>query len=419
MAREAHGENECGAGSVNSLPGAPAASSRTAAAIIRSPLRNATAAALRLALGTAQYDVQPRDWSRVFAVASGERLAVIAWLRSGEYIRAFAPKQVVAPWRAAAFQADDLARAQGARLCDLVTSLHAEGLHPIVLKGLPLATRLYGYAAARVSCDIDLFIPAEERAAAHEVVCGTGWEHWVGQPPWDSAYSVSDRGRVLYLELHSALGGDLLTHCGPLPLLTQPVEYDGTRLTALSGPTLSSYLAANLVKHTPAPLISCLDFNTLWSRLTEDEKRAAYSLTRAARLRRCLEWAIAQGTAVIDAAQGEPVALRRLGIGFDERRAAHGHARLMWLADSPVDAARVLGTWLLPRPARSSLRTAGTFWRNRLRGSLTGKLIQRRSHTANAHFGEYGGRSIIARIVESSVPSEAQPWSNQTSRRTS
>lgn len=384
------------------------------------PLRDATAAAIRLSLGKADHDLQPRDWSRVLAVACAERLAVIAWFRSGEYIRTMAPKQVVASWRAAAFRADDVARVQGSRLCELVTSLQLAGLHPVVLKGLPLAERLYGYAAARLSCDIDLYIPAEEREAAHGVVCGRGWRCWSGQAPWDAAYLLSDDGRMLYLELHSTLGGDLLTHCGPLPMLTDAWEYNGNRLTVVSAATLPAYLAANLVKHTPVPLISCLDFATLWNGFDDGQRRAAYTLARSARLRRYLTWAIRQGIAVIEAARGDDQAMRRLGVAPDERRAAHGHLRLLWLADSPVDAARVLGTWLLPRPMRSSLRLARSFWSNRLRGSLSGKLIQRRSHAPNAHTGEYGGPSVIDRMVESSLVSHpSRAWNPREPQRTS
>jgi hypothetical protein len=191
-------------------------------------------------------------------------------------------------------------------------------------------------------------------------------------------------------------------------------EYEGTRMHIMAGDTLPVYLAANLAKHVPVPLLSCLDFAVLWRSLDEDRRRRAFLAARTAGLKRCLTWAIQQATALTEAASGDVGAMRRLGATPEGRRAAHGHLRLFWLADSPVDATRVLGSWIWPRTTRASSRLTMSFWARRLRGSLSGKLIQRRSYDPDALVGKYEGPSIIERIVKSSVATEPpRTWNPQ------
>lgn len=368
-----------------------------------STLQDAARVAIALALGKADEGPPPREWPRTLAVAHGERIAVLGWLRSGEYIRATAPKEIVASWRATAVRADDLARAQWNRLCELVDRLEVAGVRPVVLKGLPLAARLYGDAAARVSCDVDLYVTPDERETAHEVVCAAGWRRWVGEAPWDAAYMRSGDGRMLYLELHSMLTGEALAHCGPLAIEAEAWDYEGARVQMMAADTLPVYLAANLAKHVPVPLLSCLDFAVLWRSLDEDRRRGAFVTARTARLERCLRWAVRQAASMADAASGDVRAMRRLGVRSEGRRAAHGHVRLIWLADSPGDATRVLGSWIWPRSTRGSLRLTRSFWAQRLRGSFSGKLIQRRSYDHDAHVGTHDAPSTTQRIVRSSV----------------
>ena len=366
---------------------------------------------MRLAFGVAEGFAAP-DWSRVLAVARAERIAVLAWLRSGEYLRAHAPSDVVAAWRAAVFRADDLARVQWDQLTFLVSRLEAAGLHPVVLKGLPLAARLYGYVAARVPCDIDLYLPPDERGAAHEIVSAAGWTGWAGRAPLDAAYEMRGKDRTLYLELHSSLTGDILTHCGPLPIATEPWEFQGTSVRVLAGDGLAVYVAANLAKHVPVPLISLFDLDALWTGLDEPRRRAALTIARGARLFRCLTWAVNQSAWLRRAASGDGEALRRLGLAGSERRSAHGHVRLARLADSPLDAARVLGTWVIPRASRTSLRQARRFWARRVQGSFMERAVIRRGYDLGAEATAGEGPSLLSRIVARSAlggPAGATP----------
>ena len=358
--------------------------------------------AVRLAFGVADGFSAP-DWSRVLAVARAERIAVLGWLRSGEYLRAHAPTDVVAAWRAVVFRADDLARVQWDQLTFLVSRLEAAGLHPVVLKGLPLAALLYDYVGARVPCDIDLYLPPDERDAAHEIVSAAGWNAWAGRAPLDAAYDMRGKDRTLYLELHSSLTGDILRHCGPLPIDTEPWEFQGTSVRVLAGDGLAVYVAANLAKHVPVPLISLFDLDGLWTGLDEAHRRAALAIARRARLIRCLKWAVDQSASLRRAASGDREALRRLGMVGSERRSTHGHVRLARLADSPLDAARVLGTWIIPRASRTSLRQACLFWARRVRGSFKERVVIRRGYDLVADATAGGGPSVLSRIVARSA----------------
>lgn len=380
------------------------------------------AVAVSLALGLAEQR-KPRDWGRVLAVARSERIAVLGWLRSGEYLRAHAPSEVISAWRATVFRADALARAQWHHVGLLVDRLQAAGLHPMVLKGLPLAARLYSYVGARVPCDIDLYIPPDERAAAHEVVSAAGWSGWAGDAPWDAAYAMRQDDRVLYLELHSSLTGDILTHCGPLPIASALWEYEGTAVRAMVGDGLPVYLAANLAKHVPVPLISLFDLETLWAGLDQAHRTASMTVARTARLHHCMRWALAQANSLRDVARGDRAAMRSLGLIGGQRQSVHGHFRLARLADSPIDAARVAGTWILPRASRKSLRHARLFWAQRLRGLFKRRLVVRRDYDLVAEAAN-PGRSLLSRMVEPNIPatrasgSRDLPWHAADMRRT-
>src|SRR5687767_8327204 len=152
------------------------------------PATDAARIALSLALGRNARSATTEDWRRVHAVARGERLAALAWLRSGEQIRRHAPPDVVARWRAEAVAAAEFADRQLRALSDIARAEVQHGELPFVLKGLPLADVLYGDASVRVCCDIDLFVAAGRRASVHAMLTALGWEHWVGTAPYDASY---------------------------------------------------------------------------------------------------------------------------------------------------------------------------------------------------------------------------------------
>ena len=326
--------------------------------------------ALRLALGRPESPVG--DWASVLEVARAERLLGIAWLRSGARIRETAPASVVATWRAIALELDGRARAQLETLAGLSELLRSRGVSAIVLKGPPLSTRLYGEPGARHSVDLDLFVAATARAVARQAIEAVGWIKWLGDAPWDECFYRRQPGSVEYLEVHSNLPGEALSHCGPLPLETHRVATGVGELDAAGGAALPAFLAGNMAKHGVLPLSALVDFATLWESSEVRSRETAVEIARDAGLAGCLRWAVDHVRLLNEAADGRSDALRRLGVRDGARVFGHAYLRLITLADSPVDAARIAAAWVWPRPSRGSWRNLGTVWNRRLHKPLDG-----------------------------------------------
>src|SRR5688572_18660261 len=171
---------------------------------------DAASAALALALGCPIESPQRVDWARAHAVARAERLAALAWMRAGEQIRRHAPPAIVARWRTESVAAYELAGRQLGALRDIARAGEQIGEIPFVLKGLPLADSLYGDVSVRVSCDVDLFVSENRRAAVHTVLTMLGWEHWCGVAPYDASYRRNEPDGTLFLEVHSILASEAL-----------------------------------------------------------------------------------------------------------------------------------------------------------------------------------------------------------------
>jgi hypothetical protein len=352
------------------------------------PATDAVRVAVALALGREVESPATADWRRVHAVARAERLAALAWWRAGEQIRRFAPPEVVGRWRAESVAAAELADRQRQALLRIADAAARAGERPLVLKGLPLADRLYGDAAVRVSCDIDLFVSAHQRAAAHTMLTALGWEHWYGSAPYDASYRLPGEGSALFLEIHSLLASEALVHCGLVPA-TERLWSDGSLcVRTLDGPVLPVYLAANLAKHATPPLMSYVDLATVWSQLSPEDREGAFRMAARSRLGRCLRWALARAAALPSAAEGDPAAFRMLGFDGELRVSMHPLLRLMLLSDRPMDAARVLGTWTWPRSLRGSGEEVMHFWGRRMRRSFAGRFRYTRAYTTDATFGD-------------------------------
>src|SRR4029450_6808182 len=137
--------------------------------------RDALAVALRLAFGRPRPEDGRADWSLVLDAASRELLAPLAWTRSRLFTRRHADLGLATTWRRAAMAA----HIRGGRQLELVgeatMALHAVGVDAVVLKGLPLGQRLYGDPFVRCMSDIDLYVPAAQRARAAATLRGLGW----------------------------------------------------------------------------------------------------------------------------------------------------------------------------------------------------------------------------------------------------
>ena len=314
----------------------------------------AAAWALRLSLPTAPpaaVDVAGLPWPLVHTFARRERLVALAWHRQGALVRQAAPPAIADAWRADAAADSGRAIRRTAELGALLDGLEAAGVEPIVLKGLPLSARLYGSVALRPSADIDLFVRADQRAAADVALRGVGWTHLSGESPAEGIYKVErpGTGRQL-LEVHSHLADDvLLRHLRPPPPDYEWVEVDGRRMRAHRGDYLPVYLAVQLAKHATSPLLWLVDFETLWSSIDERARRAAESLARESGAARYLAWAVRRAAFLPAARRGERAALEALGVRPDGSvRRGHNALRVAALAATPAAALGVAGSWLWP-----------------------------------------------------------------------
>lgn len=348
------------------------------------PATDAVRVAVALALGRAVESPTNADWRRVHAVARAERLAALAWFRGGEQIRRLAAPEVVGQWRAESVAAAELAARQRQALIEIADAAARDGETPFVLKGIPLADRLYGDVALRVSCDIDLFVPAPRRTAAHATLTALGWEHWCGSAPYDSSYRLRQASGALFLEVHSLLASEALSHCGLVPEAERVWSDESLSVRTLDGPVLPVYMAANLAKHATPPLIAYVDLATVWAQLSQEDRVAAYRVAARSRLARCLRWALARAGALHATAAGDSTAVRTLGFDGDRRLSMHALIRLMLLSDRPMDAARVLGTWAWPRSLRGTRGEVVPFWGRRMRRSFAGRFRYTRAYPTDA-----------------------------------
>jgi hypothetical protein len=332
------------------------------------PMTHPVMAALQLAMGRPASVATADGWKEVLRVALRERIAMLGWLRSALAIRRGAPAEVVAAWREHAVAADDLARVHLRALAGALAVLRGAGLFPVVLKGMPLAERLHGDFTARACTDIDLHLPASDRAMARRALAAAGWRpRDDGVIPWEESFDLpSERGWIL-LEVHSALVDHNLAHL-PVPgPSVREVVLDGIPVPALAGPIEAASLAAHAAKHMPAPLLWFVDFGELWKSLGREGQRAARAAATDARLERYLQWAVERSLAVEAVAGGNEGALRALGVSGLSRLVVHAMWRDATLASHPLDAARAVGGWLVPRPLRSKPGALVRRWSGRLR----------------------------------------------------
>ena len=342
-------------------------------------------AALQLASGRPVSVATEDAWREVLRVALRERIAMLGWLRSSLAIRRLAPASVVAAWREHAIAADDLARVHLRALAAALHALRGAGLSPIVLKGMPLAERLHGDFTARACSDIDLHVPLAERAAARRALVAEGWRlRDGGTPPWEEAFDrPSKRGWIL-LEVHSSLVDHNLAHLPVPDPSVGEVVLEGIAIPSVAGPVEAAALAAHAAKHMPAPLLWFLDFGAMWKTLGDDGQRAARAAATDARLERYLQWAVERSLAVDAVVAGNEGALRALGVSGATRLVVHAVWRDATLASHPLDAARAVGAWLLPRPLRARPSALVERWGIRIRAPWRRYLAVRDDGTTKA-----------------------------------
>ena len=309
---------------------------------------------LRLCLGQPLRDPSTVDWDDLFGMCVSERCAALAWSRGGEAIRDSAPSRIIATWRALAVASDSHGRAQLKALVEVVDTLRGRGTRPVILKGLPLAWRLYGDAGVRTSVDIDIFLPVADRNAAERVLIATSWKIVEGVRPWTQTFSRTMAGERFYLEVHSSLLDLNLHHLDAPGPRAREMMVGSVHLPAHWDAMLPSYLAAHAAKHMPASLLYDLDFHALWGSLSAAERSAAWEQAECVGLGRYLAWMVERGRALVRGAGGDRSALTVLGVDARGRTTAHALFRDLALAPSLVAAGQAVAAWVWPPHLRAS-----------------------------------------------------------------
>ena len=344
--------------------------------------RDALAVALRLAFGHPRPEDGRADWSLVFDAASRELLAPLAWSRSGLFIRRHADAGITATWRRAAIAAHLRGGHQLELARDATTALNAVGVDAVVLKGLPLGHRLYGDPFVRCMSDIDLYVPAPQRAHAAATLRGLGWRSVDGAAPWHESWSAISGGSEYHLELHSWLVSDHLAHLRTPSALSARAAIAGVELPVHAGDFVAPYLAAHLATHQLPPLLWLVDFATLWATMSEAARGRARDAAERAGLGRYVAWAAERGMLVERAASGDWQTLGALGIAARGRRDTHSIWRHVALAASSLDRARLLGAFVVPRRVRGNVRALARHTVARLRRRLPSLAGASRAYAA-------------------------------------
>jgi RimJ/RimL family protein N-acetyltransferase len=353
----------------------------------RADLRVDTAsmhALLRLALGR-PLPPGEQDWHGVFALAQQERLLGVAWKRSADALRRDAPADVTAAWQRRAVLLGLSVERQLELLVEALRNVTNRDVAAVVLKGFPLAQRIYGDYTVRPVLDSDLYVPAAQRAVAATALAELGWRCTAGIAPEEERYERRVGSQTFVIEVHSsALDDPLLDHI-EFPVEQRWVVVGGHELPAHSGRFVPAFIAAHLAKHHERPLLWALDFFLLWSSLDLAEQRDAIAAARAAGLDAHLRWAI-DTTTQIDACARELSAaepeLRRLRAGLVTSGDARRVLRLVTLSDSPAAALRVVGGRVWPLAWRRGWREAPGYFLRRAIHWLYRHLVFERPSSA-------------------------------------
>lgn len=325
----------------------------------------------------------PFDWGALLARAEHERCVALAWLRGASAIRARAPVDIGAAWRSYALRLGMTARERLVQLADLLAVFEGSGVEATVLKGFPLAQRLYGDPYVRPVADVDLYVPLAQRQAAHDALLLGGFTHRSGEPPHEGVYRRASGGDALFVEVHSAVLDEVLLSHLRLPAPTaRLVDVDGVRMYAPDGPLLPVFLAAHLAKHSGVPLLWWIDFATLWAALPEDDRRASHVLAHAHGAARHLRWAL-QGIGELGRmVETDPAQARAAAATLDALHRRHVALRAIALGGSTADRIASFLAWVWPpQLRRSPLRYVGHL---ATRVAQVARTLLGRSHALSA-----------------------------------
>ena len=343
-------------------------------------------ALLRLALGRS-LSHEGVDWSALLARAERERLLGVIWCRSGESVRRDAPAAVAAAWHKRAILNGLLVDRQLEGLAAAIATLRTYGVSPVVLKGFPLAQRIYGDHTVRPVLDSDLYISSEQRTAASSALGSIGWRSTSGSAPEEERFERSVGAHTTVLEVHSSALDDRLLDHVRFPVEQEPIQVGRYELPAHGGRFLPAYLATHLAKHDDKPLLWAVDFFLLWEAFSESHRREAIAAAREAGLGRHLDWALELcgniAACELDVGEAKP-AMARLERTLAGSGDAQRFLRLVTLSQSPRSALRVVAGRIWPLASRTGWREAPRYFLHRAVAWLYRHLVFEKSSGGRA-----------------------------------
>ncbi|MFL5616587.1 MAG: nucleotidyltransferase family protein [Gemmatimonadaceae bacterium] len=319
---------------------------------------DATQAALRLALGLPIDPLSEAVWQTAFTICARERLIPLAWRRSQTAIVSGPSQKIAGRWRMSALRLSLQTSAQLRTLVDTVRCLQLGGISPVVLKGHPLAARLYGDASLRPITDLDLLIEPAERAIAFDTLTSNGWSWITGEAPFEETFERRANAEVHRLELHSSLIDDPLLEHLRFPVECEDILTGEAQLPALSGKSLAPSLAIHIAKHHSVPLLWIVDFHELLKGLTPRQHTEAEETAAAAGILRHYRRAALLASLVPRSAQGDHAALRMLLEEIGSISELRRTLRLVRLSDGWYDGIRVTAGRVWPPQRRNGWRRA-------------------------------------------------------------
>ncbi|MGI8496440.1 MAG: nucleotidyltransferase family protein [Gemmatimonadaceae bacterium] len=350
-----------------------------------------------LALGIAPASAPP-EWELLFHFTVRERCAAAAWLRSAALIRALAPAIVAEQWRRYTHSSCVAGCAQLTDAAEIAALAQTLGIFPVVLKGAPLALKLYGDAGARCSDDVDLFVRREYRDAFAGLVGELGWRLLWGNRDGDENFVRERSGTHSYVEVHSSLLQARRSPCSFAPDSRTLRHGDGA-LLAQDGLSELPYLAFNAAKHRHPPLGRFLDLLMYWDGLGEPVRHATSAAARQLGLSRYLEWALHRSHLLERAARGDRTAVAAMGYRGTGHRDAHPAWRHIGLSGSYRDAVRFVGSYVVP-PWQRTAYGAG------LSGSL--RRLSTRARRGSWTRAARSWRDLLPRWQERRLSGEAK-----------
>ena len=300
--------------------------------------------------------------------------------------------------------APPLRRTSGQQQLDLLRAateaLGAAGVEAVVLKGLPLGDRLYGDPFVRCSADIDLHVPASQRARASAVLGALGWRINDGQAPWHQTWSTWRSDVAYYLELHSSLVSDHPMH------LAAPRPAPSRRASPASRCAHMREISLRRTWRCTSRRTRCRLCCGWWTSRRSGplyRRSTAFGRRPLRGARACPDTWSGRGNAAIWCTGWRWAireALGTLGVAPDHRHDVHSIWRHLSLAASTADRARVLAAFLIPRRVRGDLRALAQYTLARLRTrllSLAGATRAYLPHDTPAANGDAPGTSAAAR----------------------